>query len=108
MKGAFAIGLTVIGGFAAEAAACPRDAVIAGDGALVEEIAAVLRRRGIEGGPDDPSCPAVRAKISRRDGAYVVDVTSADGGQVERVVGELATAATVIESFTRSDVAAPL
>src|SRR5262245_31855599 len=107
MKGAL-LAIAIVGGLAAEAAACPRDAVLAGDDALVTELGELLRRRGIDGAADDDTCPTVRARVERRGGGYVVAVRAADGEQIERVVGELATAATVNESFTRTDVAAPL
>jgi hypothetical protein len=57
---------------------------------------------------DTPQCPAVRARVERRGPLLVVGIDGPDGAPIERSVSEVATAATVIESWTRSDVAAPL
>ncbi len=85
----------------ARAEPCPPAVALAGDAALVGAVGGVLTARGIA--LDPPGCPAIAARIEPRDGALVVDI---DG--VERIVGDTATAATVIESFSRVDVATPL
>lgn len=85
----------------ARAEVCPPAVTLAGDAALLAPIAGALASRGIA--LDRPECPAVAARVEARDGALVVDV-----GGVERVVGDPATAATVIESWSRADVTTPL
>jgi hypothetical protein len=85
---------------------CPPAVALAGDPSLIEGIGEVLSARGIA--LDPAGCPAVQARVERRGDELVIDVDRADGSSVERVVGEPATAATVIESFTRGDVDAPL
>jgi hypothetical protein len=85
----------------ARAEVCPPAVALAGDAALVGAVGDVLATRGIA--LDAPGCPAVAARIDARDGALVIGVAG-----VERVVGDTATAATVIESFSRADVATPL
>ena len=82
------------------ALACPPSVTLGGDDDLVGAIHDQLAARGIDiaGG-----CGEIRAQVVRRDGVIVVAI-----GDVERVVHEAATAATVIESFTRDDLAASL
>jgi hypothetical protein len=90
----------------ARAEACPPAVALTGDAALVTVVRDLLGARGIT--HDTPRCPAVRARIERRGTLLVVGIDRPDGAPIERSVSELATAATVIESWTRSDVAAPL
>jgi len=120
-------------GLGSRAHACPPLAALRGDDELVREIDDLLRARGVDspsathrvaarpGGAgafdrararladeDAASCPVVRARVEARDGAIAVEVVGPDGARSERVVNEAATAATVIESFVRADVGAPL
>jgi hypothetical protein len=90
----------------ARAEACPPAVALTGDNALAKAVRDLLARRGIN--DETPACPAVHARIERRGPLLVVGTDGAGGVPVERVVAELATAATVIESWTRSDLAAPL
>lgn len=90
----------------ARAEPCPPAVALTGDDALVPAVRALLGARGIT--PGTPRCPAVRATVERRGGVLVVGVDGPDGAPIERAVTELATAATVIESWTRTDVAEPL
>jgi hypothetical protein len=90
----------------ARAEACPPAVALTGDDALAKAVRDLLVRRGIN--DETPTCPAVHARIERRGPLLVVGTEGAGGAPVERVVAELATAATVIESWTRSDLAAPL
>ena len=83
------------------ALACPPAVTLTGDDELVGAIHDQLAARGID--IAGRGCGELRAQISRRDGAIVVAI-----GDVERTVHEPATAATVIESFTRDDIAASL
>lgn len=90
----------------AQAAPCPPAVALTGDDALVTAIGELLGARGIA--HETPRCPVVRAKVERRGAWLVVGIDGPDGVPIERTVTETATAATVIESWTRSDVAAPL
>lgn len=97
----------------ARAEPCPPAAALSGDDELVHEVRALLEARGIT--DERPRCPATRAHVERRGHRILVAVAgrpdragAGDGETIEREVSEVATAATVIESWTRSDVAAPL
>jgi len=90
----------------ATAHACPPSVALTGDDALVRTIRDLLEARGIA--PPTTRCPAVRARVERRGALLVVDGDGPDGAPIERAVGEPSTAASVIESWARSDVAAPL
>jgi hypothetical protein len=108
----------------ARAGACPPAVALTGDAAAVRAVREELDARGITG--ETPSCPAVRARIERRGAVLVVGIERSGGAAgapadaradapadaradaIERTVSGPATAATVIESWTRSDVAAPL
>src|SRR5262249_23686550 len=113
------------------AGTCPPAVALTGDADAVRAVRAQLDARGIAG--ETPSCPAVRARIERRGALFVVgilprapdDGPGAAPGAVPdgvpgvgpgvvadavsgRAAGEPATAATVIESWARTDLAAPL
>jgi hypothetical protein len=90
---AFTFGLL----FATRASAEPCS--VAGDPELGGTVAQLLARRGV----DPVRCSAVHARIERRGETIVV---ASEG--TERVVGDASTAATVVESWVRSDLAAPL
>ena len=90
----------------AHAVPCPPSVALSGDQALVAAVGDLLGARGVARAA--PRCPAIRARVERRGPWLVVGTDGPDGAPIERSVTELATAATVIESWTRSDVAAPL
>jgi hypothetical protein len=90
----------------ARADTCPPAVELAGDPELVVAIARELAARGIAIGL--AGCPSLRARVAWRGSELVVVVDNADGSASERSVSEVKTAATVIESFTRTDVAMPL
>jgi hypothetical protein len=90
----------------ARAAPCPPAVGLTGDDGLVRAVREQLVARGITS--ESPRCPAVHARVERRGALVVVGVDGPDGAPIERAVAEVATAATVIESWTRSDLAAPL
>jgi hypothetical protein len=111
------------GGRLARAGTCPPAVELTGDADAVRAVRAELDARGIAG--ETPSCPAVRARIERRGPLLVVGIVPGaperpaggpgavpgavvPGPVIERTVGEPATAATVIESWARTDLAAPL
>ncbi len=87
----------------AVAAPCKPAAVVAGDPRLVAAVGELLANHGIES-IDSAACPAIHAEVMARGTAIVVvRMLPGDGTSGERVVSELATAATVIESWTRDD-----
>ena len=115
--------LAALGG-TARADRCETTVTVTGDAEVVRAIEALLRARGIEIG--DGECASLRAHIERRGNSFAIGVdareTTIDRGTtierpaierraierparapIERHVGELATAATVIESFVRDD-----
>jgi hypothetical protein len=85
--------------------ACPPTVRLDGDPDLTRAIGASLIERGIS--TDGTSCPAMEIRVARRAGAIVVSNGSADG-PAEREVSDVRTAATVIESWVRTDVEEPL
>ena len=74
-------------------------AELAGDPELVGAVSELLAARGV-------SCGVVHARIERVRGEIVV--RSEEAIPTERKVGDAATAATVIESWSERDVLAPL
>jgi hypothetical protein len=93
-------------GEAAAEAMCTPSARVGGDPALVGPVVDLLRERGIPVGPND--CGEIVAVLARDAGHVRVSVTDADGRGVERVADDVESTATLIESFARSDVSAPL
>lgn len=89
---------------AAAASPCEPSAALAGDPDLVATVGELLAHHGV--GNIGEGCPRVRARLERRDGSIVV-VRIGDPEE-ERVVTEPATAATIIESWSRSDFENPL
>ena len=87
--------LLVASGSAARAEPC----AVAGDPELGGTVAGILATRGIDAG----RCGAVHARVERRGETIVVA-----NDTIERTVNDPATAATVIESWVREDLAAPL
>lgn len=91
--------------------ACLATAVVepegAGDGALVDSLEAALRGRGIAT-TATAECPAARVRITRRGTTIAVSVVDPDGRRSERSFANLAAAATLIESWARQDLNAPL
>ena len=88
------------------AAACPPAVRLGGDPGLVAEVTPVLATRGISTSPAD--CPAVAVTLERRGQATVVSRAVADAPGATREVTDVRTAATVIESWVRTDVEEPL
>lgn len=105
-----------VGSGVAHAGTCPPAVALTGDAEAVRAVRAQLDARGIAG--ENPGCPVVRARIERRGALLVVGITPGAplgappgaplGPPIERAVGEPATAASVIESWARSDLTAPL
>jgi hypothetical protein len=90
----------------AAAEPCAPAAVLTGDPSLVTNIGGILAAHGVVDA-DTSACPAVRAQVERRGAGIVVHAPGTSPDR-ERVVSELDTAATVIESWTRTDLDAPL
>ena len=90
----------------AAAESCWPGVELSGDADTVAAVGELLSTRGVALAATE--CGAVRARIERTDARLVIAVEQTDGTRVERTAGEPQTAATVIESFTRSDVGDPL
>jgi hypothetical protein len=91
---------------ASPVSACPAAVRLLGDQALIADVTSSLSARGIatSGG----ECPALSVTLERR-GQRTLLSAAPDGDRVETVeVAEVRTAATVIESWVRTDVEEPL
>jgi hypothetical protein len=96
----------LLGGAArAQAGALP--AVLDGDPALVASIGDDLVRRGIATSAP-PDAEAVRVRLARQDQGIVVDLSDPQGRTAERAVASADTAAALIESWSRREIADPL
>ncbi len=91
-------------GWITPARACSPAVRLAGDATLIAAVTPVLVARGIT--TDGDACPAMSVELQRRGKLTVV--SSAGAPATERVVSDVRTAATVIESWVRTDVDAPL
>ncbi len=91
----------------AAAEPCPPAALVDGDAEAVGPVQAALVARGVEVSVR-PGCPASHARVRRQGAHLVVDVEDAYGRLSQRTVADAATAAAVIESWTRADVSAGL
>lgn len=89
---------------AVRAADCPPAAQVSGDRELARTIRAGLRARDVIDRPPE-GCPAVRAEIARRGDILVVVVTDGYGRVSEREVRDVETAITLIDSWTRQEIA---
>jgi hypothetical protein len=94
-------------GPAAAPAVCSSTALLAGDVASVTAVGAALRQRGIHG-TRAASCAGVRVTIARCDAGLRLERTNPSGRITARVVATADTAALLIESWLRTDIAAPL
>ena len=92
----------------ARASGCGPAAEVRGSEPEVVAIAAELERRGVTT-VETAECPVVvRARIGRKVGGLSVAIVDLDGRASERTANGVAAAATLIESWTRTDVVAPL
>ena len=89
----------------ASAEPCAPSARVSGDPDLVASVTELLEQRGIA--TATTTCPAVEVHVAHR-GASLVVAQLAGRPPIEREVTELVAAATLIESWTRTDVDAPL
>lgn len=85
---------------AAMAAPCPPSARLSGDAKLVADITSVLHQRGIP----VLSCSNVAVEIQPSGDALAISID----GREPRIVNDSRTAATMIESWVRTDVGEPL
>ena len=83
-------------------AECPPTATVVGDAALVHDVTTLLRAHGVVD-QEVAGCEPIHVSISHRDDKIVLAESTGEGLTHERVVSELDTAATVIESWTRTD-----
>jgi hypothetical protein len=92
-------------GTVVRADSCTTAATLDGDPVVLAPVAAALQEHGVAVNVE--GCVGVRARVER-DGAQLT--VRIDGGSesITRSVADAASAATVIESWTRSDVVAPL
>lgn len=86
--------------------ACPPIVQLEGDSALTAPIALALREHGIQLA-SQVGCPVIRAQIERRGALLAVRLLE-EVQHVDRTVTDLQIATTVIESWVRSDISAPL
>lgn len=86
----------------ARASECAAAAKLEGDAELARRVAGELEARGVSP-VASPGCIALHARVSGADGAVVVDVVDVSGRHVERRTASTASAATVIESWARSE-----
>jgi hypothetical protein len=79
---------------------------LSGDKALVAEVAPILQGRGIATAGAD--CPALDVSLEKRGKVTLVSQAPAGDRAESREVTDVRTAATVIESWVRTDLEAPL
>ncbi|MCX5746214.1 MAG: hypothetical protein NT062_27370 [Proteobacteria bacterium] len=101
--------MVVLASREAAAESCPLEVVLAGDRAATATIAELLRERGIAvvDAPSLAACPIVHARIEPLGESYLLAIDQHDGAPLERPA-DAATAATLLESYIRSDLEAPL
>lgn len=98
-----ALALALVG--EARAAPCGPAAELLGPPELVQAVSEGLLARGMRA--PAPGCPATRVRLGRH-GRQIVVAELGEGAPRERLVADAETAASLIESFTRSDISAPL
>ena len=86
---------------------CPPAALVEGPAATVVAVVEDLRRRGIATAPAG-ACPFVRAQLFPGADGIVVAIVDTSGRSSVRTAGDPRGAATVIESWTRTDILEPL
>jgi hypothetical protein len=86
---------------------CPPIALLSGDSGLVEAVRVELASRGIVETPV-PHCDAIGIRLVSRRGEVHIEVERGDGDGIRRTAVDARSAATIIESWVREDVMAPL
>lgn len=102
------MGRTLIGGFvvvcaSAAHADCPPAAVSSGDPALVRALGERLAASGVATTSME-GCPVVRVRVEQRGDAVHLEMSDAFSRTGQRQVRDVATAAAVVESWTRHEV----
>ena len=90
---------------ASAAAECPPTAVSSGDPALVQSLTARLVASGIATDPVD-GCPAVRVRVEQRGDHVHLEMSDTFARTGQRQVQDVATAAAIVESWTRHEIEA--
>lgn len=90
---------------ASAAADCPPTAISSGDPALVESLSARLAANGIGTHPID-GCPAIRVRVEQRGDRVHLEMADAFARTGQRQVRDVATAAAIVESWTRHEIEA--
>jgi len=98
---------TPLGAMGATGAPCGPSASLVGEAGPVATVGAALRQRGVQSARP-VGCSQLRVAIARCDAGLKVDLIGPSGSVTERVVATADTAATLIESWVRTDIAAPL
>lgn len=81
---------------------CRPAASVGGEPAVVAAAVSELVKRGIDVGPT-PGCPAVHVVVAREDDLLAVDIIDPAGRTSHRTVANVGEAASVIDSWIRSD-----
>jgi hypothetical protein len=79
-----------------------------GDADRIAEVAQLLTERGIDFSITEGRCTSLRARLELRGAKLAVHLDDREGRESEREVSDERIAATLIESWTRSDLAEPL
>src|SRR5450432_683376 len=99
--------LSLAAGLSRPAEACVPTVRLGGDPTRVAEVSAALAARGVETTAMS-GCPVVAVTLEARGKTTLVSMTGSDERVLSRAVTDARTAATVIESWVRTDVEAPL
>ncbi len=104
-----AIGLawSTSAGAATAGVACPAAATIGGDPELSATLQRELAARGVEGSAAT-GCELVHATVARSDTHLRVSITDPAGRTSERLVSDVASAATLIETWTHPELSDPI
>jgi len=102
-----AIGGLLVAGRAAADEPCPPSARLEGDAELVQQIQPRLTRRGVRT-QSSKRCSAVKVTVGRAGEKLLISIEDRYGRKSERSVADAEAAATVIESWARSDLNAGL
>jgi len=98
--------LPLAAGWSRRAEACPPSVRLEGERARVAEVAAILAARGVTTASEE-GCPALAVTLEAKGRATLVSASGEDA-PLARTVTDARTAATVVESWVRTDVEAPL
>jgi hypothetical protein len=91
----------------AEPTACRPAVVVYGEPKLIKNIKVLLKKRGIED-TQVLKCPTILAKVERKDDKLVLWMQDSYGRTSERPISDAQSAATLLESWARTDLTDPL